>query len=149
MPCNYAWNKQGIWLVALHHIAAGIMDSVEFICSPLFFSNPSSQPLLTLSVFHFFLRAPFYPLVFRTIIVSVLLFCAPLYLIPPLSLSRRKRGSYKPRKECAIKKELLAERCTGCNARRNYMQSTQCEFIHRGPIREHKYSLQHTVVESF
>lgn len=58
------------------------MDSVESIFSPLFFPNPSSQPLLTLYVFHSFLQAPLLPFGFQAIIVSVLFFVSRFISVP-------------------------------------------------------------------
>lgn len=96
------------------------MDNVEFICSLLFFPNPSSQPLLTLYIFHFFLWAPFYPLVFKPSLFLSFFFCVPRFILFPAVLEQKKGGwSYKPRKECTVKKDLLAKHGSGCNAGRD------------------------------
>lgn len=92
------------------------MDSVEFICSPLFFPNPPSQPLLTLCIFHPFPRSPLLPFGSRAITVSVLFF------------SRVSRGS---------RGRLVRMRRLG---RKRAIKKTQCEFNRRSPIREHEYS---------
>lgn len=99
------------------------MDSVEFICSLLFFPNPSSQPLLTLYIFHFFLWAPFYPFVFKPSLFLSFFF-VPRFILFPAVLEQREAlgglwGSYKPRKQCTIKKELLAKQCSSCIAGRD------------------------------
>lgn len=66
---------------ALHHIAAAIMDSVEFNSSPLLFPNSSFSTSINSLHFSFLPLSPLLPFGFHAIIVSVL-FCTPLYLIP-------------------------------------------------------------------
>lgn len=48
------------------------------------------------------------------------------FILFPAVLEHKNKGrgvSYKPQKECTIKKELLAKRCTKCNVGGNYRLS--------------------------